>query len=234
MCYHVSLNKPKDTIENRYKAKIPQGLNYEPKEHISAFEGMNLLIITNENNLLINSAKWGIIPSWAVNKPDFNSNNTLNAKIESIFEKPSFKDIAVNQRALIITDGFFEWQLRNKQKIPWKIKSKNSEFTSLAGIFNKNSRTDSLEFSIITVPSVGIMSEIHNSKLRMPLILHGELEALWLGNQFNTKGVIDIINSSPPQELDAIQISSDFFRKSDGVNKKLKKSNQENTQFNLF
>lgn len=234
MCYHVSLNKPKDTIEKRYNAKIPQGVHYEPKEHINAFEHSNLLIITNENNLLINSANWGIIPHWVKNSKDFNFTNTLNAKMETIFEKPSFKNIANFQRALIITDGFYEWQLINNKKLPWKISSKNSEFTSLAGIFNKNLETGKIEVSIITMPAIGIMAEIHNTKLRMPLILRDDLENIWLGNQSDTKSVLEYVNSSPPQELKASEVNQDFFKKSVTSTKSKKISNQENTQINLF
>jgi putative SOS response-associated peptidase YedK len=112
-------------------------------------------------------------------------NYTLNARIETLTEKKSFKDIIQN-RCLILADGFYEWQWRNKngsKKEKYLITLPNQELFAFAGIYTEwtdfnNTRINS--YSMITTQANELMSKIHNTKQRMPVILKKQDEQHWL------------------------------------------------------
>jgi putative SOS response-associated peptidase YedK len=98
--------------------------------------------------------------------------------LETITEKPSFKPY-LNNRCLIIVDGFYEWQWldpRGKQKLRYLVKNDASELYTMAGIWSAWENPDNGElvksYAMITHPANELMSEIHNTKQRMPLILN--------------------------------------------------------------
>lgn len=112
--------------------------------------------------------------------------NTLNARAEEVFIKPSWKMYIMKQRCIIYASGFFESRHFNdgKVKIPYFIYPQQYKLLQFGGIWNAWINTETGEirntFTIITVPANTLMSKIHNSKLRMPLILSREQTKQWL------------------------------------------------------
>src|SRR5690554_724066 len=116
MCFHSKQSKTAQEVENRFSAKIEDYERFEPSAHFNGFAHPYTPIITDTEQNLIQHFQWGLIPFWA--KDNKIQKNTLNARIETITEKPSFRN-SVNKRCLIITDGFYEWQWldsKGKQK----------------------------------------------------------------------------------------------------------------------
>jgi putative SOS response-associated peptidase YedK len=115
-------------------------------------------------------------------------NKTINARGESIFEKPAFRKAAADRRCLIMVDGFFEHQHQKKQLVPYYISLKDQSPLSLAGLWEEwENPDDGLKVStvsVVTTTANSLMAGIHNNpKLkepRMPLILPQELESEWL------------------------------------------------------
>src|SRR5690606_30331646 len=150
---------------------------YTPYYFVSGFSFPKLPVIIQDEIALFN---WGLIPDWIHDneKAMQHRNNTLNAVSETIFEKASFKASILDKRSIILVTGFFESKTVRKEKIRYFIQSSDSEFFSLAGVYNiwhdKQSHQHIQTFSLLTTPSNALMSEIHNSKKRMPLIIkHG-------------------------------------------------------------
>jgi putative SOS response-associated peptidase YedK len=184
MCFFTQQTKTAQEIENRFNAKIEHLEQFKTNQKINGFSFPKTPIITSQNTALIKHFQWGLIPHWA---HDINiQKNTLNARIETLYEKPSFKNV-VNNRCLIIADGFYEWQWLDsmgKKKQPYLITFPNHELFSFAGIWDEwiNKNTGELidSYSIITTQANDFMAEIHNSKKRMPLILPKTYEKEWL------------------------------------------------------
>ena len=107
MCFFTQQSKDATTVEKRFNAEVVNKQLFTPKQRIIGFEFPNTPVITNKNPEIITHYHWGLIPHWA--KDDTIKKYTLNAKIETLTEKPSFRNV-VNNRCLIITDGFYEWQ----------------------------------------------------------------------------------------------------------------------------
>lgn len=185
MCFHSKQSKSAQELENRFRAKFShQG--YSPQAY-NGFQHPKTPVITNENLHEIQFAQWGLLPYWA--KDNSIQKHTLNARIETIAEKPSFKEF-VNNRCLILVDGFYEWKWldskgKNKQK--YLLKLENEEPFAFAGLWSKWTNTSTGEalntYTILTTEANELMSQIHNSKKRMPIILAPENEANWLNGE---------------------------------------------------
>jgi putative SOS response-associated peptidase YedK len=161
-----------------------------PLYHSSGFAHPALLIYTNSSPTFPEVATWGLIPSWVKDDAQRKKqwNHTLNARAETLFEKPSFRDAARNQRCLLYVDGFYEHHHCNKNAYPFFIYRKDQQPLAFAAIWTewRSSSNGGLwrSFSIVTTEGNATMAKIHNNpKLggpRMPVILPAEVEDVWL------------------------------------------------------
>lgn len=175
MCYQTKITKKREEIQRHFDAKINGLDQFDPAEVIKAFDYPLTPVITNEEPNTIQMYQWGLIPYWA--DMNWNRNYTLNARIETLDSKPSFKNIT-NNRCLIIVNGFYEWQQVNSSKIKYEIGFNNAIFT-LAGLYDHFG--DCRTYTVVTTEAQGIMREIHNTKLRMPVaLLENEEQEAWL------------------------------------------------------
>lgn len=187
MCYRTKLNAKLQDIERTFDARFIDPDSYSPMEEINAFEFRKTPIITDENQGEIEMFNWGLIPFWA--KDDTIKKATLNARIETVTEKPAFRN-AVGNRCLIIANGYYEWQWldsKGRQKQKYSIQPKDQEIFAFAGIYSswENPRTNELvnSYSILTTEANELMSKIHNNKKRMPVVLREEDRSTWLSGQ---------------------------------------------------
>ena len=162
--------------------------------HVSGFAHPRLLSFAKGGSesepWLVEGLEWGLIPFWVKDGVQAGqiANKTLNARVETLLEKPSFRAAARYRRCLIYVDGFFEHQHRKGKRFPFFIRQKGSEVMCLAGVYED--WTDQLTgeikrtCSIVTTIGHGEMVSIHNNpKLpepRMPLILSQENQEEWL------------------------------------------------------
>ena len=186
MCFHSKQSKDAQTLETRFKAKFEKSVTFVPSEHYNGFEFPKTPIITHLAPDKIQLFNWGFLPNWTGDVAF--RKNTLNAKIETIHEKPSFRD-AVQKRCLVLVDGFYEWQWldeKGKKKQKYLITLPDDEPFAFAGLWNiwtdKQSGEIISNYTILTTEANAQMSEIHNSKKRMPMILAPQEEAIWLNN----------------------------------------------------
>lgn len=187
MCFSYKLTKKQAELINK-KLKGIEDVFKENTETVyyNAFTHPQAPVITNAEPDSLQLYEWGLIPSWAKDRTIQNS--TLNARIETINEKPSFRD-CVNKRCLIPADGFFEWQWldpkgKNKQK--YQIQMPDEGLFYFAGLWNnwidKQTGLNINTYTILTTEANPLMAEIHNTKKRMPVIIQANYENDWLVN----------------------------------------------------
>lgn len=162
-----------------------------PLFHGSGFQFPRLLIYTQRSPVTPIAARWGLLPHWvrtAEEKRKLRA-QTLNARWETLFDKPSFRTAARRSRCLIGIDGFYEHYHMKGRTYPYYIYRKDAEPIYLAGISETIEDPEDGEilstFSIVTVRANALMSHIHNNpkalEPRMPLILQDPiLEDRWL------------------------------------------------------
>lgn len=169
--------------------------------HTSGFQHPKLLIYTGDNSGMPIVASWGLIPFWVkTEKQQLDIwNKTINARGESIFEKPSFRTSAKSKRSLIYIDGFFEHHHFEGSAYPFYIQRIDSEPIILGGLWDEwtNKETGEIvnSFTIVTTKANSLLSRIHNNpklkEARMPLILDEEAAEEWLkGNAQEAKKLI--------------------------------------------
>ncbi|WP_339646945.1 SOS response-associated peptidase [uncultured Salegentibacter sp.] len=187
MCYRTKLNAKLSDIERTLEARFIEPDAYKPQQEINAFTFSKTPVISDENQGEIQMFNWGLIPFWA--KDDKIKKMTLNAKIETISEKPSFRN-SVKKRCLIIADGYYEWQWKDskgKDKQKYLITPTDQEIFAFAGIYSNwiNPQTNEAlnTYSIVTTEANELMSEIHNNKKRMPVVLKQQDHQAWLNGQ---------------------------------------------------
>ena len=184
MCFHSKQSKSAVEVENRFKAEIVKLEEFKPQDNINGFDFQKTpVIIDNQPNMIV-QYNWGLIPSWA--KDSDIKKYTLNAKIETLNEKPSFKN-SINKRCLVIANGFYEWQWldsKGKSKVKYEIGIPDEELFAFAGLYSEwiDVATGEIKntYTIITTEANTLMSEIHNTKKRMPVILKPQDEQRWL------------------------------------------------------
>ena len=189
MCFFMQISKDATELKHRFNAKFENDLDFRPQSY-NGFQYPKIPVITNQKSDTIQLFEWGLIPSWAKN--DEIQKNTLNARFETITEKPSFKYV-VRNRCFIIADSFFEWQWldeKGKKKQKYEIMLPDHTLFAFAGLYNQWVDPTTGEVrntcTILTTEADDLMSKIHNSKKRMPLILDPSNENLWLNGELKT------------------------------------------------
>ncbi len=207
-------------IEELEKQLNKIGEKTGPYFHISGFDHPDVPVITGANRNIIQLFNWGLIPPWVkdVRSAVQISNKTLNARSETMFEKPSFKKAAKNNRCLVVVDGFFEHHWKNGKSYPYHIKLRNDEPMALGGIWenweDSEAGTGRKTFSIVTTKANPLMEEIHNNPKasigpRMPLIIHREFEEQWLNpveDKLDKELLEEIMKPYDPDEMEAYTV----------------------------
>ena len=222
MCYHLrskystqkkrELEKnPKDIIE-----RIDEESTYINFHHVSGYNHPKILVYTNDSPNRTTSITWGLIPHWARSEEEAFKlwNSTLNCRSESMFEKPSFRDVALNNRCVIAVDGFYEYHHHKGKKYPYYVSLNDGSPIYLGGLWSEWLNTDTGElqktFTIVTTKGNELLSTIHNNpklnEARMPLILGKGLIEPWLDIAAKKKEVKDLISSFPDSDMKAYTV----------------------------
>lgn len=213
MCYFVEQNIPRKELERRFGLPMPEDARYIPGYFHSAFARPYLPVVTSDNPGIIQVYQWGLIPSWVSNAETAEKirTSTINAKSETVWEKPSFKSAVKSRRCLVIVHGFFEYHTDVNQKIPYYIKMKNDSVFSLAGLYeswiNPESGKINNTFSVLTTRANPMLERIHNIKKRMPVILSSTDQKQWLQKNIERSVIDSLLKPYPEDEMTAYTVS---------------------------
>ena len=182
MCGRYTLASPVSDLAERfeideYPSSITPSYNIAPTQEVAA-------LIAEDDKRKLEIMRWGLIPSWA-KEPEI-GNRMINARAETISEKPSFRKPFKDHRCLILADGFYEWQKTNNGKQPYYIHMEDGSPFAFAGLWEIWDRDgeEVRSCTIITTDANELVGKIHN---RMPVILHPEDHGLWLDPDFGEK-----------------------------------------------
>jgi putative SOS response-associated peptidase YedK len=148
--------------------------------------------------------RWGLVPSWA--KDTSIGSKLINARAETITEKPSFKNAFRNRRCLVPATGFFEWK-RTGGVTPYNIGMKNGDVFCFAGLWDKwvSGEGEIIHsFTIVTTSPNELMAQIHD---RMPVILHRDDEQRWI-SQTPESSLVELLKPFPAGLMDAWPVSN--------------------------
>ena len=200
MCGRINLSDHKgiQQLLSRLGIKLDES-SFIPRHNIAP--GADIPAAFSSDTIDLAYMHWGIAPHWARNKPG--ARPLINARIETALEKPSFRQLMRNNRAIIPVNGFYEWRRTNTQKTPYYIDSAEYEALALAGIFQITPE-GTLEVAILTKEGTGMMASIHH---RMPVLLTYDSMTSWLAPQTDD-AIMNLLIAQKEPGLRLIQVSS--------------------------
>lgn len=192
-------------MAQRYKERADSNEVQRQMNLVNGFTFPEMPVITNIGMEL---KKWGLIPFWS--KDDKIRQYTLNARAETIFEKPSFKNRIMSQRCLVPANGYFEWKQERTRKQPYFIHMKNQESFSFAGLWDvwTNKATGEIisTYSIITTEANPFLATIHNTKKRMPVMLASDMEFSWIEGELSKMEIMDFFEPVDETKVEAFPV----------------------------
>ena len=192
MCGRYVVTKPVTKTVDLVKTNI----KVEDKDNYNAHPTQKLPIIKSyTNGRALENYDWGLVPGWAKDKKDFRP--LINARLETLMEKVSFKKLIQTSRCLVVADGYYEWKRENKDKTPYYFTKDDSSLIFFAGIHQNN------QFCVITREATDAIKEIHH---REPLIISEEQVLDYLNIK---KEGMDILRSIKSPRLKFHEVNKD-------------------------
>ena len=178
MCGRLAISLPKDTMTELFRATPANNLPHTPNYNVCPTDNIHI-VSSHEGTRHLKAMRWGFVPSWY--KTLSGGPLLINARSETIAEKPAFQDASRNRRCLIPADGFYEWARREGEKpIPYRALRSDGQPMAMAGIWQNYEIDGSVitTCAIVTTNANKTMNKIHH---RLPVILSPEDWPLWLG-----------------------------------------------------
>lgn len=181
MCGRFTLTAEAARLQERFACDLT-ALAYTPSYNIAP--GQEVLALMNTEEHQAGYLRWGLVPAWATDPRS--GHRLINARAETVAEKPSFRQALRQRRCLILADGFYEWQRTDAGKMPMYMRLRNHQPFALAGlweVWRDASGTPLTTCTILTTAANDLMRPIHP---RMPVILTPAAEAVWLDRDVTT------------------------------------------------
>ncbi|MCC6190869.1 MAG: SOS response-associated peptidase [Anaerolineales bacterium] len=205
MCGRFTLTVDPEELQKQFGLAQPPPAGLAPRYNIAPSQAV--AVVANEPERKLEFFQWGLIPSWA--KDPKIGNKLINARAETLAEKPAFRAALKRRRCLVVADGFYEWKKLDGRKQPMYIHLKDGRPFAFAGLWEVwRSPQDELfkTCTIITTEPNALLEGIHN---RMPAILPPESYDLWLapGDQA-ADAVLPLLRPYNPADMRAVAVSS--------------------------
>lgn len=181
MCGRYTLRAQLNQLLQIYSATSE--IEISPRYNIAPSQSVPVLKLGGDNaSREIVSMRWGLVPSWA--KDEKIGYKMINARSETIEEKPSFRTAFKRRRCLVLADGFFEWQKRGSKKQPYLFQKKNAAPYAYAGLWEtwNHGNQPVVSCTIITTTANELVADVHD---RMPVILQDRHLENWLNPEFD-------------------------------------------------
>jgi putative SOS response-associated peptidase YedK len=193
-----------DDLGNRFRVFNPM-IGSRSRFNIAPGNEMPVIIREEKNKLVI--MKWGLVPHWA--QDITTAQRPINARAETLSQKPSFTKLLKNRRCLVPASGFFEWKKEGKKKIPFYVHLPKIPLFAFAGLYDQWAGPDGnllRTYTIITTGPNELVAKIHN---RMPSILMPGHEDRWLSKTCLKMADLDeILVPFPAENMSMYPVSS--------------------------
>ncbi|HOB08635.1 MAG TPA: SOS response-associated peptidase [Limnochordia bacterium] len=204
MCGRFTLTSDMDLIMYRFAAVMLADLTYLPRYNIAPTQPV-LAVVNEGGGRIIREFRWGLIPFWA--KDERIGVKMINARSETLADKPSFKNLLKRRRCLIPATGFYEWMRTEKTKQPVYIKLKSEPLFAFAGLWDEWRSPSGVvqTCTIITTEANTLIQPVHH---RMPAILTPKQEQLWLDPDLEDQNaLLPLLKPFPSDEMEMHRVS---------------------------
>ncbi len=175
MCGRYTLTSPVDVIESLFGGSVANAEQIRPRYNIAPTQQVPL--VRQNDGLEVVHCRWGLVPAWA--HPEKRLPTLINARCETVHDKPSFRRAFRARRCVVLADGFYEWERVGKERLPWLFRREGAVGFGMAGIWERwEAGEQPIEsVSIVTTQANPLVGRIHQ---RMPVMLVGDALGAWL------------------------------------------------------
>lgn len=204
MCSRYSLTTPAESVRQLFK--LPHIDPFPPRANIAPTQPVGIVCLDVKGDRTCELVRWGLIPAWV--KDPSKISTLINARAETVLDKPSFRGSMRHRRCIVPATGFYEWVGPPRAKRPFLFQSRARTCLGFAGIWDHWLGADGSEIdtmAIITVAANGVVSAVHD---RMPAILAPDQFAAWLDvRNVDAKAAADLLNPAPDALLELFEVS---------------------------
>lgn len=202
MCGRYTLKTPSRRIAEAFD--LPEIPDREPRFNIAPTQ-LVLIVRNEEGERVARMVRWGLIPFWA--KDPSIGNKLINARSETVAEKPAFRHAFQKRRCLVIADGFYEWEKVGKIKQPWYYQVGDGGPFAFAGLWERWDKGEE------PLESCTILTTLANLPLarvyeRMPVILPPEVYDIWLGEDTSARQLQRLLTAYSDSDITEDRVSS--------------------------
>jgi len=197
MCSRYSFTSPPESVRRLFAYR--QQPNFPPRQNIAPTQPVPIIRLDHNGEREFQLVRWGLVPAWVKDPREFTT--LINARSETVFEKPSFRAAITYRRCLVPADGFYEWTGERGRKTPHHIRRRDGELMAFAGLWETWLGADGSEFdsmAILTTPANATMATIH---ARMPVIIAPEDYDAWLDVRGTEKSAVAALLRSAADDL---------------------------------
>ncbi|MCL4506942.1 MAG: SOS response-associated peptidase [Chloroflexi bacterium] len=204
MCGRFTVTVDPEELMERFHL---QAADEMPAPRYNVAPTQNVPVVLNESPTRLSTVQWGLIPPWA--KDPAIGAQMINARAETVPEKPAFRAAFKKRRCLVLADGFYEWRKEDdvKTKTPMLVRLKSGEPFAMAGLWELWTSPDGRTrrtCTIITTNPNELVAPIHN---RMPVILPRYMESDWLDDSIGPLALAALLRPYPADEMQAFAVS---------------------------
>ena len=204
MCGRYTLTHGVDVLGDEFGVELPEALVGAPRYNIAPTQPV--LIVLERKTRAARAVRWGLWPSWT--KEPAKAPLLINARAESLAEKPAFRAALRTQRCLVLADGFYEWRKDPGAKQPFYLRLRTGRPFAFAGLWDLWRDADGRAVpscTVVTVPPNEVAAAIHD---RMPAILAPDAYDRWLSARLQEPDdVLPLLRPYPPEAMEAYAVS---------------------------
>lgn len=202
MCGRFQLTAPPDAIAAHFQ--LPRLPRYQPSYNITPGRKILCIVELDDHSLKAVNLFWGLVPSWS--KDSKISQHLINARAETLREKPSFRAAFHKRRCLVVAQGFYEWQTTPSGKQAYHIHREDHKVFAFAGLWEHWQHAEETLYSctVITTQACTLMQAIHD---RMPVILPPDHYRSWLDKSTDSDAAYALLNNHAYGDMTATAVS---------------------------
>ncbi len=205
MCGRYSITTPLDSVRTLFD--VTSGLNFQPRYNVAPTQDAPVVRLNREGGRALDMLRWGLVPAWA--KDLAIGNKAINARGETVAEKPMFRAAFKDRRCLVVADGFYEWRKMEGGKQPYRITLADGGPFAFAGLWEHWRDRDDPDaqpvetFTIVTTTASDAIAHIHP---RMPVMLDPADHDQWLHGDRDAAAAL--IGPFPDEALTAYEVDT--------------------------
>jgi putative SOS response-associated peptidase YedK len=207
MCGRYSLKTPLARVIDALGPLLPQFEDLPPRYNIAPTQDVPAVRLNRDGQRVLTMVRWGLVPSWA--KDLAIGNRMINARAETISQKPAFRTAFERRRCLIPVDGFYEWKKVDGRKQPMYVRFRDGHVFAFAGLWERwrpgpdEKPVDSC--TILTTTPNPLMADIHD---RMPVIVPRVEYDRWLSREVPGSEVTGVLKPYDASDMEAYPVST--------------------------